>query len=79
MRRTRFFRSLHSRICPSCGAEKNAAQAFCRPCFVRLPKHLKRPLYCRTGTDYCKAVNAALADLKVTVPHWVASDGGNRD
>lgn len=46
-----------------CGKEKTPNQAFCDPCFHKLPFNLKTDIYIETGMSYCKAYDKAITFL----------------
>lgn len=55
--------SLRSNKCPACGKHKGPGKSFCWPCWNRLPKPLRQPLYAHVGSGYEEAHAEAMAAL----------------
>lgn len=60
----RLIASLGGGACPACRRHKGPGKSFCWPCWNRLPKPLRQPLYQRVGAGYEEAHAAAMAALK---------------
>jgi len=57
-----YLSALYSNECV-CGKPKKTKQSFCYPCYKRLPGDLQTDLYCRMGTGYEQAYDAAVREL----------------
>lgn len=55
--------SLRASKCPACARHKEPGKSFCWPCWNRLPKPLRQPLYAHVGSGYEEAHAAAMAAL----------------